>query len=217
MEKEFQAEVTRLSSELAHDLRGPLQTITNSVFLMERKPGDMTYIPKINEALRHATALLDSFREYYRGSEIIPMRGNVNKLLEKAVEDVSIPPGVSIINNLAQDVPDGSLDLVKIRRVFAIILKNAVESMPNGGTVTLTSVLKGDSVVAKVTDTGTGIPEALRDKVFVAFGSKKRGGFGLGLAASKRIVEAHGGTISFETEVGKGTTFTVALPVVEPK
>src|SRR5512141_125557 len=62
---EFQAEMTRVSSELAHDLRGPLQIITNSIFIMERKPGGTSYYPKISEAVKQATGLLDSFREYY--------------------------------------------------------------------------------------------------------------------------------------------------------
>ncbi|MDP2958637.1 MAG: ATP-binding protein, partial [Longimicrobiales bacterium] len=66
--------------------------------------------------------------------------------------------------------------------------------------------------VVEIADTGSGIPVEMRDKVFVPFGSKKRGGFGLGLAASKRVVEAHGGGISFDSEVGRGTTFRVSLP-----
>ncbi|MCX6648597.1 MAG: HAMP domain-containing sensor histidine kinase [Candidatus Bathyarchaeota archaeon] len=210
---EFQAEMTRVSSELAHDLRGPLQIITNSLFLMERKPGDTTYYPKISEALKQATGLLDGFREYYRGHEITLMKGNVNRLIEKSFEDITVPTGVTVSKSLDPGIPDIMLDIGKIRRVFTIVLKNAVEAMPNGGMLHVSTRIDGDGVVVKVGDTGTGIPEQIRDKIFIAFGAKKRGGYGLGLAAAKRTVEAHGGAISFETETGKGTTFTVSLPI----
>ena len=210
---EFQAEMTRVSSELAHDLRGPLQTITNCLFLMERKPGDTTYYPKIGEALKQAIALLDGFREYYRGHEITPMKGNVNRLIEKSFEDITLSSGVVVSKRLDPSVPDTMVDLGKIRRVFAIVLKNAVEAMPNGGSLSVSSCVDGDRVVICVGDTGAGIPEAVRGKIFIAFGTKKRGGYGLGLAGAKRTIEAHGGSISFETEAGKGTTFTIILPI----
>lgn len=212
--KEFQAEMTRISSELAHDLRGPLQIITNSLFLMERKPGDTTYLPKIGEAIKQVTGLLDGFREYYRGHEITLTNGNVNELVEKSFEDIVVPQGVTVSKSLDPGVPDVMLDMGKMRRVFAIIIKNALEAMPGGGSLAVSSCIDKNIVIVQVMDTGGGIPEALRAKVFVAFGAKKRGGYGLSLAAAKRTVEAHGGTIWFETEMGKGTTFTISLPSV---
>lgn len=210
---EFHAEMTRVSSELAHDLRGPLQIITNSLFLMERKPGDTTYYPKIGEALKQATGLLDAFREYYRGHEITLTRGNVNRLIEKSFEDVTVPKGVVVSKSLDPSVPDTMLDLGKVKRDFDILLKNSVEAMPNGGSLSVSSCADEGNILVRICDTGTGIPEAIRGKVFVAFGAKKRGGYGLGLAAVKRNLEAMGGSISFETETGRGTTFTMSLPI----
>jgi two-component system, NtrC family, sensor histidine kinase HydH len=210
---ELQAEMSRVSSELAHDLRSPLQVITNSLFLMERKPGDTTYYPKIGEALKQATGLLDAFREYYRGHEVTLMKGNVNRLVENCFEDVKVPQGVTVTKNLDQSIPDLMLDLGKIKRAFTVLIENAIEAMPEVGSLTVSSKREEDKVVVAVSDTGGGIPEAIRGKIFTAFGAKKRGGYGLGLAAAKRIIEAHGGSIAFTTETGKGTTFTVSLPV----
>ena len=210
---EFQAEMTRVSSELAHDLRGPLQIITNSLFLMERKPGDTTYYPKIGDALKQATGILDAFREYYRGHEIMLMKGNVNKIIEKSLEDVVVPGGIVVSKSLDPAIPDTMLDLGKIKRDFAVLIKNAVEAMPNGGNLTVSSYVDGGNILVRISDTGSGIPEAIRSKVFIAFGAKKRGGYGLALAAAKRNLEAMGGAISFETETGKGTTFTICLPI----
>jgi signal transduction histidine kinase len=182
---------------------------------MERKPCDTTYFPKISEALKQATALLDNFREFYRGSEITPMLGDINKLIEKTLEDSQMPQIIKVSMNLDQSVPQIMLDLAKIRRVFSIIIKNAVEAMPNGGSLVIVTRVEGDKILTRISDTGVGIPDAARGKIFVAFGLKKKGGFGLGLAAAKRVVEAHGGELSFESDVGKGTTFIVTMPIAK--
>ncbi len=106
---------------------------------MERKPGDTTYFPKIGEALKQATGLLDGFREYYRGHEITLMKGNVNGLVEKSFEDIMVPEGITVSKSLDPGVPDVMLDMGKMRRVFAIVIKNAVEAMPSGGSLTVSS------------------------------------------------------------------------------
>ena len=212
LELRMLSEMTRISSELAHDLRSPLQTITNSVFLMEKKGGDIRYIPRINEALKRATSLLDGFRDYYRGHETTPMKSNVNKLLTMALEDFPVPMSIIVKKNLDPKILDQPLDMNKIRQVFRHIIKNGVEAMPDGGTISIQTKDMPDKVLVTIKDSGKGILEADRDKIFKAFGLKKKGGLGLGLAASKRIVEAHGGTISFGSEVDSGTTFIIELP-----
>jgi signal transduction histidine kinase len=212
-QKQLWEEIGRVCSELAHDMRGPLQTITNSVFLIERKPNDLNvYLPKINGALTHASTLLDSFREYYRGHELTLITGNINRVIEKGLEDIQVPDSVKVVKKFDESITDTVLDPVKMRRVFWNLAKNGVEAMPNGGTLTLESSMSGNNIIVTISDTGTGISENIQPKVFVAFGAKKRGGFGLGTAVSKRVIEAHGGQISFETEPGKGTVFTVVIP-----
>ncbi len=206
-------EMTRVSTELAHDLRSPLQTITNSIFLMERKAGDLSYIPRINEALKHATAILDGFREYYRGHEITSIKSNVNKLLIAALEDVSIPQNINVEKKLDPKIPESALDVGKLRLVFRHILKNAVEAMPEGGTLSIQTKVMNKKIVVTIKDTGEGIAEDDKGKIFMAFGLKKKGGLGLGLSASRRIIEAHNGKISFESHVGKGTVFTLKFPM----
>jgi len=213
VQKQLWEEIGRISSELAHDMRGPLQTITNSVYLIERRPNELdVYLPKIKGALGYATALLDSFREYYRGHELTLMNGNVNKVMESCIEDIQIPSTVKVVKKLDPNVQDTMFDTTKLRRAFWNLVKNGVEAMQDGGTLTLESADMPTEIVTKVIDTGTGIAENIQPKIFIAFGSKKRGGMGLGLAVAKRIVDAHGGRIYFETVVGKGTTFTIIIP-----
>ncbi len=105
------------------------------------------------------------------------------------------------------------IDKNKIERVFINLVKNAIEAMPNGGTVAINSKQANGSVEITFADTGTGIPEEVLPKIFSPLFTTKAQGMGFGLAICKRIIEAHGGTIKVETEKCKGTTFEVSLPV----
>ena len=98
-----------------------------------------------------------------------------------------------------------------MHRVFANLILNALEAMPEGGTLTISASASDHAVAINVHDTGIGIAEEIKDKLFTPLTTSKAKGTGLGLAVVKRIVDAHGGTISFESQGRKGTTFTVTL------
>lgn len=102
----------------------------------------------------------------------------------------------------------------ELRRAFNNLVKNGQESMPEGGTIKLHTELNQNQVVIKIEDTGTGIPEESRDHIFVPNFSTKSSGTGLGLAITKKIIQEHGGEISFTSEVGKGTVFVIRLPII---
>jgi len=99
-----------------------------------------------------------------------------------------------------------------MHRVLANLILNALQAMPERGTLTINASTCDDAVAINVRDTGLGIPEEMKDKLFSPLITGKAKGTGLGLAVVKRIVDAHGGTITFESAEGKGTTFTVTLP-----
>jgi signal transduction histidine kinase len=128
---------------------------------------------------------------------------------------VRIPENVKVINTVSEE-PTFRIDKNKIERVFINLVKNAIDAMPNGGTITLNCKQANGNVDVTFADTGTGIPEEILPKVFSPLITTKAQGMGFGLAICKRIVEAHGGTITVETEKGKGTVFKVSLPI-EPK
>ncbi len=117
------------------------------------------------------------------------------------------------------DVQEGYDGQVKIdprrfRRVLDNLLKNAVEAMPDGGDITIRTASEDGKAFIEVEDTGNGVPEEIRDKFFEAFVTAgKPYGTGLGTAIVNKIVEAHGGTITFETETGKGTKFIIGVPL----
>jgi len=95
------------------------------------------------------------------------------------------------------------------------LVGNAVEAMPEGGTLTVTAEKEEDVIVISVSDTGVGIPDEELVNLFKPFQTTKKGGLGLGLAYCKRAIEDHGGKITVESKVGEGTTFTVGLPLGE--
>jgi signal transduction histidine kinase len=136
-------------------------------------------------------------------------------LLSEVLAMTQIPRKVKILNRLTNE-PSLKIDPDKMERVFINLIKNAFDAMPNGGTVTIKSKEVNGNIQISVTDTGTGIPDEILPKLFSPLVTTKAQGMGFGLAICKRIVDAHEGTITVETAKGKGTTFTVTLPI-EPK
>jgi signal transduction histidine kinase len=117
---------------------------------------------------------------------------------------------VAVVEELAERPPSLRLDPEKIKQVLLNLVRNGIEAMPGGGTLTLATRVSEDAVIIQVTDTGVGIEPGL--DIFKFFTTTKRGGTGLGLPIARRIVEAHGGTLTCESSIGRGTTFSVTLP-----
>jgi two-component system NtrC family sensor kinase len=100
-----------------------------------------------------------------------------------------------------------------MEKVFTSIIKNAIDASPEKGNIQIQSILKGENVEISFTDSGIGIPDSILPKLFAPLVTTKAKGMGMSLATCKRIVEAHGGKITVESTVGKGTTFTINLPI----
>jgi signal transduction histidine kinase len=105
------------------------------------------------------------------------------------------------------------LDESQITQVLINLMRNAAESMPNGGEITISSRRNGDMAEIAVKDTGTGIPPEVMDRIFSPFFTTKPNGTGLGLAVSRKIVDDHGGRMSVSSKRGEGTVFTISLPI----
>jgi two-component system NtrC family sensor kinase len=121
---------------------------------------------------------------------------------------------VTIEKHLEAGIPDVLVDPDQIQQVFVNIILNAAEAMTKGGRLTIRSWVPpdGQSVLVSIADTGPGIPESVRERIFDPFFTTKEHGTGLGLSISYGIVEQHGGTVSVDSALGKGSTFTIQLP-----
>ena len=211
IQREIFSEIGNISSELAHDLRSPLQTIQNATYLLEMKPDRKELLNLIKESLSYATSILDSFREYYRGHEITPINIDLTAVVKQAVYDIEAPDGVGVELEL-EEIGKVTIDPTKIRRAINNLVKNAFEAMPEGGELTVTLKEEDEKVVIEIIDTGEGIPEEIQENLYQPFDSRKPGGSGLGLPSAKRIIESHGGSIEYETTHGMGTRFKITLP-----
>lgn len=210
-ERRLIEEMGEISSELAHDLRSPLQTIQNAIFLLERSPENPMFYTMIRESLKQTTQILDSFRDFYKGHVLKMVDADIVKAYELGISELEVPDDVELTLE-ADDVERFSMDPTKLALVFRKLIKNALEAIPGGGVVRVGIKDRGDHVDVKISDNGSGIPEEVVKVIYKPFMAKRKGGKGLGIPACKRIVEAHGGTIGFETSLGEGTIFTFTIP-----
>jgi two-component system, sporulation sensor kinase D len=139
-------------------------------------------------------------------------RVDLNELMKVCLQNAVVTTGVDVEARYGAPV-HAEVDQYKVRRVMDNLVKNAVESMKDGGKLSITvEASRGDAIIT-VKDTGKGIPNEIALRIFTPFYTTKKSGTGLGLAICKQVVEAHGGKIVFESDIGKGTVFTVLLPL----
>ncbi|MGZ4940378.1 MAG: ATP-binding response regulator [Halobacteriota archaeon] len=218
------AGIGETAAMIGHDLRNPLQGLQYMLDL-EKMREELTspdkrgiedwanvaaLFDKIGEQIFYMDKIVGDLQDYARpitpDYEAVSIRTLISSVLESIPYAERVRPLV--------EIPDlrVTADPQLMRRVFANLILNAIQAMPNGGTLTISATADDGSVAIHVSDTGVGIPADMRDKLFSPLTTDKAKGTGLGLAVVKRIVDAHGGAIAFESEEGKGTTFTVMLP-----
>ncbi len=166
-------------------------------------------------AVDYSNKIINDLLDYSREIHLELKEESSKILLFESLAMVQVPEKVKIVNRLRQK-PRLKVDSDKMKRVFTNLIKNAIDAMPNGGKLTIASKQVNDVLELSFSDTGVGINEEVLPKLFTPLCTTKAQGMGFGLAICKRIVEAHMGTITVKTAMGKGTTFKVTLPI-EPK
>ena len=210
------AAVEQLGATVAHDLRGPLGRVIQAVNLIKRDPSLTPRMLKIVEegAVRSLKMIAD-WRSNTRKIVPQPVESDLASLLKHIIAENMIPGNVEVASSVGESLGSVYIDPGIMHRVLNNLVKNAVEAMPNGGKLSITAEKEGDALEIKVGDTGIGIPVEAQERIFSPLFTTKSGGFGLGLVYCRRAVEAMGGSINFESEVSKGTAFTIRLPVHE--
>jgi PAS domain S-box-containing protein len=221
VKKERLAAIGELAGMIGHDLRNPLTGIKNAAYLLEKKGTSISeaqtkeLIETINKCVEHSNRIINDLLDYSREIRLEPRESSPRVLLCESLSMVEVPGNVKVVNNLLHKQVL-NVDSDKIKRVFVNLIKNAIDAMPNGGKLTVDSRVDGDSMGISFADTGLGVPDEVLPRLFSPLFTTKARGMGFGLAICKRIVEAHGGTITVKTAKGKGTTFTLNLPM-EPR
>ena len=210
---ERMALVGRVAAMMMHDIRGPMQTITNSVQLLEMAPdkGEKA-LEMIKNAVKKTVGMLDELRQSTQDSPPRFKTVDPADVIHEALEEAYIPASIELELLLEEGHEIIQVDPSKFRRVIENLLRNAVEAMPEGGKLSLMGETDADKFLLKISDTGVGISKEEFPKLFEPFYTTKSGGMGLGLAYCKRAIEAHGGTVEAESKVGEGTKITISMP-----
>lgn len=219
-------EIARLAGGLAHEIKNPLSTIRLNMELLAEDFSQDPENPLFRRALNKVKVvqrecqrlqdLLDDFLNFAKVRKLNLEPTNLNQqvrqllhfFLPKARES-----NIEVIDYLASDLPMVLLDRQAFDGAMLNLLLNAQQAMPNGGQLVVRTSGTRDGVELDLIDTGCGMDAETQARIFDAFFSTKRGGTGLGLPTARKIIEAHGGQIRVQSEPGRGTQFTITLPI----
>ena len=212
--------VGRMASVIIHDIKNPMGTLRVYAQVMKKKSGNEEANKLADEMIRQVDRFVNMTQEIldftrgvsasnFQDMEFKTVMDDVLSFIEKDLEKNNVKlvknPNFEGIVTMDQD---------KIVRVFYNIASNARDAMPQGGMLTLTTALDGDYVRIDFKDTGTGMPDEVKKKIFEPFMTYgKKHGTGLGMAIVKKVIDDHHGTIDIESEMGHGTTITIRFPV----
>lgn len=227
------AEMSKLTAGLAHELKNPLSTLKLNLQLLEEDltalPGgapqrSITRIATLKKEADRLREILDRFLRFAGRIELQSEVVSLNSLVEELV-DFILPyaqaGGIRVHTSLAREDPKCRLDVHLFKQALLNLLLNAIQAMnmdgqekSRGGELLVQTVQGKERAIMYVSDTGVGIPPENMPHLFEAYFTTKKGGTGLGLPTTRRIIEEHNGHITVQSEPGKGTSFRVELPSV---
>lgn len=211
------ATVGKLGSSIAHELRNPLAVINNSAYYLNKRLGDSD--PKIAKHLeiiarevQTSNGIITDLMNFVRVHELKTVPVEPNALIEHTLTRAAIPETVQVTCELAEQLPAVAVDADKMEQVFLNLINNAVQAMPEGGKLEISTGQENGHVLFGFTDSGCGIPPENLERIFEPLFTTKTKGIGLGLSIVKLLIEAHHGEIDVHSRVGAGTSFVVRLP-----
>ncbi len=217
LEAERLAAIGELAGMIGHDLRNPLQGVVGAAYYLKTHSVDQSdvtaleMIENIETCVTRSNKIINDLVEYAQVIHLQLSEMNPKSLTDNALSQIEAPVNIEILNQTISQ-PLLNIDRERVERVFVSIIRNAFDAMLDGGKLTIESKITGSIVVFNFKDTGTGMTKEVMSKIWTPLFTTKAKGMGFGLAICKRIIEAHGGEIKAETELGKGSKFTVSLP-----
>jgi len=220
------AALGKFVAEITHEIKNPLMMIGGFARQLIHDNKDDKSKRKLDiiiDEVKRLENLVTSLREYYLSPPIAIEKIDLNKLLKdifalikEECQRKNIVAGIELAGEGKPLFIEGDND--RLKQVILNILNNGIDALDGGGKLVLRSQLVGKWAEITITDTGYGIPKKIQEKIFDPFFTTKDQGTGLGLGISKRIIEDHNGMLSFESEEGKGTLFTITIPTsISPK
>jgi len=217
--------IGELATMVGHDLRNPLQSIENATFVLTNDMSQcasthplsipqkaMEMLQIINNSVNYADKVIRDLQDFSTTRKPILEETNINTIVKETLSQVQTPENVELITELSH-LPWIKADEDMIKRVFMNLATNGIQAMKNRGNLKVSTKKTRDFIEVSFEDTGVGIPKENMEKIFTPFFTTKAKGMGMGLPICKKFVEAHGGKIEVESKEGRGSTFTVKLPI----
>jgi two-component system, NtrC family, sensor histidine kinase HydH len=214
------AAVGTMASHVSHEIKNPLiaigglaQQLKRSPNLGEKEKGKLDLIT--GEVMRLENILIE-VKDFTRPTVPHKIKAQINHVIEEVIQLFNpqfTQKKVEVKTSLAQDLPEFDFDPEQIKQVLLNLIKNASEAMPEGGTIRVATTSEEDQVFVEVSDTGTGIPPQSINELFRPFFTTKKGGTGLGLAVSYKLIQDHNGDIKIKSEPDQGTVVTIQIPL----
>jgi PAS domain S-box-containing protein len=216
------AAIGQTAGMVGHDIRNPLQSILSELYLAkaelstiieeETKENLLENITNVEDEINYINKIVQDLQDFARTIKPIAQEIDLQTICEEILLKNSIPKNIKATCKIQPEAKKIMADPDALKRIVGNLVTNAVQAMPKGGQLTIKANLDKDITIITVQDTGIGIPENVKKKLFTPLFTTKAKGQGFGLPVVKRMTEALGGKVDFESEVGKGTTFTVRLP-----
>ena len=212
---------------LAHEIANPLNGISTTVQVMQRHLSSRreesadnfltTNLADLKTEIDRLGALLNDFRSLARAPQLHVFPLDLRTLVAEVMKMFSSEAEqfrILMTQELPTELPLINADAERLKQIFLNLFKNAIEAMPSGGKLSVSAFSQAQNLVINVSDTGSGIPEGV--DIFQPFTTTKPHGSGLGLSVVRELLSAHGGTISYTSKKGAGTTFQIVLPLPSP-
>jgi signal transduction histidine kinase/PAS domain-containing protein len=216
------AAIGQTAGMVGHDIRNPLQSIIGEVYLANSElttlpdSEEKTNIQESLDLIKHNTEYMNKIvldlQDFAKPLNPCTEETNVEQMIQELLTRNGVPESVQTEATIESEARIVTADSAYMKRILGNLVSNAVQAMPKGGKLTVQAHREASAVVITVKDTGVGVPEDARDKLFTPLFTTKSKGQGFGLAVVKRLTEALGGTVTFESQEGKGTRFTIRLP-----
>jgi len=209
----------QLAGGVGHELRNPLGAIKNSTYFLnmvleESEPEVKQTLKILEKEVATSEKIISSLLDFARVRPPHKRKVNINDIIQEVLSYTNVPEDIEVKRQIVESIPSIMADPDQLGQVFGNIILNAIQAMPGGGQLIIKCKSpRSDRVAVSITDTGVGIPEENLEKIFEPLFTSRAKGIGLGLAITKIFMEGHGGTIEVQSKAGKGSTFTIKLPI----
>ena len=209
----------KLSGMLGHELRNPLAVIANAVYFLNLKLShtDLTvaeYLVTIEQQIQEANRIITDFLNLSQNKADNQFYTDIASLIDKVLSEESITnETITVTRRVPSNLPHVFIDPQQIEQALGNLIRNAYQAMPHGGHLTIQVTVVDETMHIDVIDTGTGMSEEIKEKIFEPLFSTKIRGLGLGLIIAQNLIEINGGVITVESKEGVGSQFHVTLPL----